>query len=58
MSRKSWRELTGSGDYNTSNYTHVDGSMYQGEKAAFADNISGGYSMDDNWSCSSQQGSK
>lgn len=63
LGKKGWREVSGSngsGDYNPSGgYGQVGGENYHspGEKSSLVGG-GNGYVKDDDWSCTSQQGSK
>lgn len=57
LGRKGWREVAGSGTGN--DYGQVGGDNYHspGEKSSLVGS-GNGYAKDEDWSCSSQQGSK
>ncbi|XP_019873497.2 ADP-ribosylation factor GTPase-activating protein 1 [Aethina tumida] len=62
MGRKGWKEVSGTntgGDYSPSGYGQVGGENYQspGERSSLVSS-SNGYVREEDWSCSSQQGSK
>ncbi|XP_015834270.1 ADP-ribosylation factor GTPase-activating protein 1 isoform X4 [Tribolium castaneum] len=62
LGRKGWREVSGSGnagDYHSGGYGQVGGENYHspGEKSSLVSS-GNGYVRDEDWSCSSQQGSK
>lgn len=62
LSRKGWKEVTGiNSSSNTDYYSGGYGDSYQqqspGERSSLV-NGNAGYNRDDEWSCTSQQGSK
>lgn len=62
LGRKGWKEISGGSVANTDyagGYGQVGGGTYQspGEKSSLM-SPGNGYNREDNWSCSSQQGSK
>lgn len=61
LGRRGWKEISGgtSGTGDTGGYGQVGGSIYQspGERSSLMSS-GNGYNREENWSCSSQQGSK
>lgn len=63
LGRKGWKEISNTGgtssNDNAGGYGQVGGGTYQspGERSSLMSS-GNGYNREDNWSCSSQQGSK
>lgn len=61
LGRRGWKEISGTtaGTGDTGGYGQVGGGTYQspGERSSLMSSNSG-YNREENWSCSSQQGSK
>lgn len=63
LSRRGWKEVTGinstsSGDYYGSGYGQMGSDSYQQQSPGERSSLVNGYNRDDDWSCTSQQGSK